>query len=342
MATSRTLAYHGLQRDGGSTMDKYNRFFPLAAVAALLTGAAMLQAPAARAASGCDKACLEGIADAYRDAYRNRDPSRAPFARRVRFTENNVEMEFPDGSWDTVSREVGEPLILSDPKTGNVGIYTSIMQNDVQGFLAVRLGVRGGRIAEVEHILSTRRNLSSPPTPIGDVFKYTRDPDFARPVPEGERADRAGLVRHAMGYFDTLQFNNGEIRGTRFTPDATRHENGLRFDEIEKGFKSGRYRFNNRVRDRDCFLLDEERSVAMCRGFIDHKGVLDEYRLTDGTPTRSVFREPQTWSFLESFKVKNDHITAVEATFVQAPYFIRSPWTKKPDKVYDALKAAGE
>jgi hypothetical protein len=55
-----------------------------------------------------------------------------------------------------------------------------------------------------------------------------------------------------------------------------------------------------------------------------------------------VFREPQTWSFLESFKVRKDHITAVEATFVQAPYFIRSPWTRKPDKVYDALKAAGE
>jgi hypothetical protein len=294
------------------------------------------------AAAGCDKACLEGIANAYREAYRSHDPSKAPFANRVRFTENNVEMEFPDGSWDTVREEVGTPLVLSDPKTGNVGIYTSIMQNDVQGFLAVRLKVARGRITEVEHILSTRRNLSSPPTPIGDVFTYRRDPDFTRTVPTGERATREQLARHADGYFSTLQHNNGEIRGTRFTPEATRHENGLRFNEIEKGFRTGRYRFNNRVRDRDCFLLDEERGVAMCRGFIDHKGVLDEYKLTDGTPTRSVFREPQTWSFLESFKIRNDHITAVEATFVQAPYFIRSPWTKKPDKAYDALRAAGE
>jgi hypothetical protein len=116
----------------------------------------------------------------------------------------------------------------------------------------------------------------------------------------------------------------------------------MRFNEIEAGFKSGRYRFNNRVRDRDCFLIDEERNVAMCRGFIDHKGVLDEYKLTDGTPQRAVFREPHTWSFIESFKIRNDRITAVEATFTAAPYFIRSPFTKKRDKVYDALKAAGE
>lgn len=315
------------------------RFITLLCAGSAWLSLSVLAAPAGAAA--CDKACLEKIADSYREAYRAHDPSKAPFARRVRFTENNVEMEFPDGSWDTVSREVGTALVLSDPKTGNVGIYTSILQNDIQGFLAVRLKVTGGRIAEVEHILSTRRNLSAPPTPIGDIFNYQRDPDFARTVPVAERATREQLATHANGYFSTLQFNNGEIRGTRFTPDATRHENGMRFNEIEKGFQSGRYRFNNRVRDRDCFLIDEERGVAMCRGFIDHKGILDEYKLTDGTPQRSVFREPQTWSFLESFKVRKDHITAVEATFVQAPYFIRSPWTKKPDKVYDALKDAG-
>ena len=207
----------------------------------------LLLAPGVAPAASCDKACLEQIGNAYREAYRNRDPSRAPFARRVRFTENNVEMEFPDGSWDTVREEVGTPLILSDPKTGNVGIYTSILQNDIQGFLAVRLKVSGNRITEVEHILSTRRNLSSPPTPIGDIYSYRRDPDFTRPVPVEERGTRADLARHADGYFSTLQHNNGEIRGTRFTPEATRHENGLRFNEIEKSFKTGRYRFNNRV-----------------------------------------------------------------------------------------------
>jgi hypothetical protein len=221
----------------------------------------------------------------------------------VRFVENNVEMAFPDGSWDTVTRELGEPLVLSDPATGQAGIYTTILQNDTQTFVAIRLRVVNARIVEVEHVLSTRRNLSSPPTPIGDVFTYKRDPDFTREVAASERASRAMLVAHANGYFDTLQFNNGEIRGTRFAPGATRNENGLLFTAIEQGFRSGRYRFNNRVRDREV-----------------------------GVPRAA------TWAFLESFKVKNDQITAVEATFTDAPYFIRSPFTRKPDPVYDALR----
>jgi hypothetical protein len=286
--------------------------------------------PAAYGAS-CDKACLEHTADLYRAAYVKHDPSLAPFAKKVRFTENNVEMEFPDGTWDTVTQEVGPALTLSDPVTGNAGIYTAILQKDTPGFLAVRLKVVRGKITEVEHIISTRRNLSGPPTPIGEVKDFKHDPDLAQPVPAAERMTRAQLIPYANGYFSTLQQNDGEIRGTRFSPDATRFENGLKFAEIEKGFRSGRYRFNERVRDRDFFLVDEERGIVMARGFIDHKGVLDEYTLTDGTPQRSVFREPHSWSLLEMFKIKGAQITAVEAVFIGAPYYIRSPWTRKPD-----------
>ena len=95
--------------------------------------------------------------------------------------------------------------------------------------------------------------------------------------------DRDELIATANGYFDTLENNTGDLRGVAFSPDATRFENGKEFGEIEAGFRSGRYRFNERVRDRDFFLVDEARGIVMARAFIDHKGLLDEYRLTDGT-----------------------------------------------------------
>jgi hypothetical protein len=280
----------------------------------------------------CDKTCLENIADRYRGAYAKRNAAGLPLARNVRFSENGVEMKFPDASWDTVTRDLGPALTISDTRTGNVGIYTAIMQNDTPGFLAVRLKVQRGRITEIEHMLSTKRNLSGPPTPIGEVEKYSQDPNLNVVVPAEKRISRERLIAHADGYFRTLENNTGEIRGTRFSPDATRHENGMRFAEIEKGFKSGRYAFNERVRDRGFFLVDEERQIVMARGFIDHKGVMDEYTLTDGTKTRSVFREPHSWALIEMFKIKNDMITGVEATFIGAPYYMRSPWTEKPDK----------
>jgi hypothetical protein len=293
------------------------------------------QAPVASAA-GCDKNCLERIATAYRTAYFMHDVKLAPFAPRVKFTENNVPMAFPDGTWDTVSTELDSPLVLADTGTGQVGIYTSIMQRQAQGFLAIRLRVRDRQITEVEHVVATLRNVSGPPIPMADATQYHRDPALSALVPVAERVPRGVLIQQADAYLSTLQYNTGEIRGARFAPGAVRHENGTPYNDIEQGFRSGRYRYNNRVRDRDCFLADEERGFVMCRGFIDHKGVLDEYTLTDGTRAKSNYQEPQTWGFLESFKVTKQGIVAVEATFSGQPYYMRSPWTQKPDAVYDA------
>jgi hypothetical protein len=103
------------------------------------------------------------------------------------------------------------------------------------------------------------------------------------------------------------------------------------FSQVKADFERGRYRFNNRVR-RDVFMVDEARQVAVGRGFIDHKGVLNEYLLTDGTEVRSIFQEPQSWGLLEAFKVKDGCIAAVVATFYQAPYYQSSPWTQEPDR----------
>jgi hypothetical protein len=303
----------------------------------LVLGAAVVLGQPIRAAD-CDKTCLEGIAAAYRAAYLKHDATLAPFATHVRYSENNAEMTFPDGTWDTVTQEVDTPLVLTDPATGQIGIYTSILQRQTQGFLAARLQVRNRQITEVEHVISTKRNVSAPPVPIADVLQYHRDPALGASIPKSQRLSRAEIRQLANGYFSTLQYNTGEIRGTRFAPGAVRHENGVAWTDLEQGFKSGRYRYNNRVRDRDCFLVDEERGFTMCRGFIDHKGVLDEYSMTDGTKAKSNYQEPQTWGFLESFKVTREGIVAVEATFSAVPYYLRSPWTKTPDPVYDASK----
>lgn len=306
------------------------RKFTMALAGAALALLAGAPAVATGEADGCNKACLEGIAAQYRTAYLAHDRTRAPFADHVRYTENNIAMPFPDGTWDTVTEDLGPALILSDPVSGQAAIFTPIRQRQIEGHLAVRLRVEGGRITEVEHIISTARNLSSPPTPIAPHAQYQLDPLMDQVVPEGERAGRSALAAHAHGYFDTLQHNDGEIRGTCFQPSAIRRENGMLFSDIKGGFESGRYLFNNRVR-RDIILVDEERQVALARGFIDHKGVLDTYTLTDGTPARSIFQEPQSWGLLEAFKVNDGCISSVVATFYQAPYYTQSPWSVRQE-----------
>jgi hypothetical protein len=276
-----------------------------------------------------EHAALERFGDLYRAAYLKHDPSLAPIAKTVRFVENNVEMAFPDASWDTVTSEVGPALTFSDPVTGNVGIFTAVMQNDTPGFLAARLKVVEGKITEIEHMLSTRRGVSGPPTPFGEVTEMVHDPELSEILKPSERVSREEMIALADGYFSTLEHNTGELK-TKFGPNCHRVENGKEFPGAEDLFKLGVYRFNERVRDREYFLVDEERGLVMSRAFIDHKGILDYYTLNDGTERRSPFREAHTWSVLELFKVKNGALGPIEAVFIGVAYYLRSPWTKRP------------
>jgi hypothetical protein len=304
-----------------------------------LASALLLATCSALARDNCDKACLEGMADRYRTAYVKHDTKAVPIAKNVRFTENNVEMKFPDGSWDAVTAEVGTALTFSDPQTGNVGFTTAVMMNDTPGFLAVRLKVKPGRnaghqIVEIEHMLSTRKGVSGPPTPFGDVNRFAHDPEMGRVLSASERTPRAQMIRQADAYFSTLSQNDGTLReGLKFAPDCHRFENGQEFaaDGCDKAFLNGNYRFNERVRDREYFLVDEERGLVFCRAFIDHKGVLDHYKRVDGTDARSPFREPHTWSVMELFKVKNGELGPIEAVFNAVAYRTRTPWTKHPE-----------
>ena len=293
---------------------------------ALLALAAGMVLATPAAAASCDASCLEAIGGRYVQAYLKHDPKAAPIGPRVTFVENNVAMGLPDGSWDAVTAQAAPALTFSDPVSGSVGIYTGVMMNDTPAYLAIRLKVKGGRIVEAEHLLSTRRGVSGPPTPIGDVTKLVHDPEMARVLESAQRRPRAELIRIADGYFKTLSMNDGTLH-TSFAPQCHRIENGMETaaDGCATGFREGRFRFNARVR-RAILMVDEARGLVMARGFIDHKGVMDHYQLTTGVDRRSPFREPHTWSFIETFKISDGAITSVEADFIGSPYRTISPF----------------
>jgi len=274
-----------------------------------------------------DPAFLEDLADHYRQAFVRHDPAHVPVSPAVRYTENNVELTFPDGSWDAITEEVGPPLTFSDPLTGSVGIFTAIRMGVTPGFLTIRLKVEDGVITEIEHMLSTKRSVSGPPTPFGNIDELEHQPVIASVLEPSERSSRAEVLEISDGYFRTLSRNDGTLH-TRFAETCYRIENG--WEAAPHGaavkFQQGFYRFNERVR-REWLMVDEARGISLARGFIDHKGLLGSYELTDGTMHASPFQEPHTWSLLELFKVKNREIAAIEATFIGSPYHSRSPWT---------------
>src|SRR5262249_3855341 len=70
-------------------------------IAVLMASGAAAQAPgeSSAVAPACNRTCLIGTLHSYLDALRHKDKGLAPFARNVRYAENDVEMPFGEGLW---------------------------------------------------------------------------------------------------------------------------------------------------------------------------------------------------------------------------------------------------
>jgi hypothetical protein len=290
----------------------------------------------AQVAPSCDRPCLERHMDRFLDALVAHDPSAIAWAPAALYTENNVALAIGDGLWHTASRK-GDPrqaLMLADPAAGQVAYFGVIEERGNLDYLALRLRVADGRIAEAELIA----NRKSETGPRGDPGKLAHDPAFSRIVPLAERVARARMIDLAYGYFSTLQLNDGKIF-TQFAPDCSRLENGSPTAgdasstnpysrlHCEEQFKLGNYRWDDRLRERRFPLIDEERGLILASGFIDHSGALDTYTLSDGTVKKSPILAPHAWHFLEVFKIEQGRIARIESVFVFVPYGMPSPWS---------------
>ena len=276
---------------------------------------------------------LYATLDRYCEAMLAHDATRIEWASDALLTENNVALEAGDGLWATITGLGPYDLRFADVETGQVGLFTTVEESgDVSG-CTIRLGVRDGAIAEAELLLVRQKDEALVfPNP-----KFERKPVMEEIVPEASRSSRAELIALSDGYFSTLQLNDGTIH-TKFHPHCTRIENGVQTTSnpeffvpvahlpCEEQFRQGNYRYDDRLRGRRFPLVDEERGIVLAFGFIDHRGVLGEYELTDGTKVTSPIRRPHTFYLAEAFKIRDGAIEQIEANFITVPYHMPSPW----------------
>ena len=307
-----------------------------ACVGTLLAGPAAAQAPGHASAwtvITCDRACLIGDVHRYMDALIHKDPSRAPFARNVMFTENDVAMPIGEGLWGSISDASSDGLELADPSTGQAAWFGLVQEHGQPAYYAMRLQVDHGRIAEVETVVMRQTGL---PAPFGDPAQYTHDPAFAEVLTPEQKRPRERLRAVADSYFDTVELNDGTVFAP-FDADCQRTENGISTTRggmgaasiaqgCEAQFKLGIYRINKRVRERRYPLIDEERGVVVATGFFDHANAFDSYQTTDGKTMKTALKWPNSISLMEAFKIRDSKIYRVEAIFTYVPYFMHNPW----------------
>ena len=276
---------------------------------------------------------LYAALDHYLEALLARHHARLEWASDALVTENNVALEPGDGLWGTITGLGPYDLRFADVETGQVALFTTVTETRDTSGTCIRLGLRGTAVAEVETIVVRQADEALVfPDP-----KFERKPVMEAIVPETERATRSQMIALADGYFSTLQLNDGTIR-TKFHPGCNRIENGVQTTNnpdffvpvahlsCEEQFRQGNYRYDDRLRDRRFPLVDEERGIVLAHGFIDHRGVLGEYELTDGTKVTSPIRRPHTFYLSEAFKIRQGAIEQIEANFITVPYHMPSPW----------------
>ncbi len=308
----------------------------IVALAALMAAASFGARAEAAAAKPCGRQCLYGVLDAYLGALKAKSPDRAPWAKGARYTENNVALTPGDGVWGTITGLGDYDLRFADTKTGEVGFYGVVDESDDASPFALRLKVVNGRIAEAETVVARIQDAGVPFL----TGKLAPRPEMNDVLPPGQRSSRAKMIAVANGYFDTLQRNDGTLH-TAFEDDCNRREDGMQttnnpnptYPTMALGcaaqFKLGLYRYDDELRARRYMVVDEARGLVMAAGFIDHSGRLGHITLTDGTTAKSVFRRPHSYCLLETFKIRNGKIQAVEAVFTTVPYHMPPVWAAR-------------
>lgn len=189
----------------------------LGATALLLALPALSPSQAMHAASSCDRACLQGFVDTYMDALSHHDPSRLPLASGARFTENGAEVPLGEALWVTFTKPLGYRHYFTDPESGEVTAFVTLIENDYPDFLFLRLKIADRKISQIETILTRNtQNALTMPSP---------DPLWDEAEPPASRLTRDQLVKGAVGYLTAVAMADGSL--APFSDDCSRIEVGM-------------------------------------------------------------------------------------------------------------------
>jgi hypothetical protein len=287
--------------------------------------------PALAKAPSCAQACLLDAAHRYLDAMVAHTPDAPPWAGRVRYSENGVPMMIGDALWGSITARSQPAIEAADPETGQVAWIGSVEEHGQPGFLALRMKVSGGRIADVETVA---RRRGGPPE-YGDPAANAHDPSFAEAEPKARRLSRGRLASLVDGYFASLQPDDGRPRA-RFAPGCARRDNGVLTTDAgpnatggvagcEAQIRAGVFKAVGKVRLRGAPVIDQAKGVVVATGFIDYPDRAESYAGADGRARPAPARYPFSLAFIAAFKIRGGAIWRIETVEDAVPYLMPEP-----------------
>ena len=215
-------------------------------VICLMVAGSISSAVAQTAGSGCTRQVLKGFIDKYFTALEEHDPSGAPLASNVKYTENGVEVPVGKGFWQTAGKtllrrdlidtlkcgthsnvvieEPFDPGALGPPGMSLPGMKPRELPEE--GTLrpimyGVRLKMENNKISEIETIIAREHEFAF--NVEGQLA--TKEQDWESILPPAERSSRLAMMAAADDYYD--MFAAEPVVHTPFADVCDRWENGL-------------------------------------------------------------------------------------------------------------------
>jgi hypothetical protein len=340
------------------------RFIPAILILVVLPLYAAAQSPAAK--SACDRACLQKFVDQYVDAMAANDPSKAPFAKNVKYTENGVRLQPGEGLWASAVGKGNYKFYVPDVEIQSIAYIGTMREANEKNPkavlvpIALRLKIQNGQITEAEQ-LTIRAEFGG--VAAGDAVEKAGKPHpvYAEIIPPAERPSREELIKLANMYFSGMQKNDG--KGVYpFADDCNRLENGMQSTNAplkpgekkpdpktsisyspswgcKEQFESGLLHFVTRIRDRRYVAVDRDRGIVFAFGFFDHAaGKTRTFQVPDGRTVTAGPMSPWTWQIAELFKIEKGKIRKIEAVLQQVPYGMNSGWSTYEQGMSDQIQ----
>jgi len=262
-------------------------------------------APASQAAPRlCDEDCLGGYVDDVLQAMMQHDPSRAPLASDVRYTENGEAKTPGQGLWASATAIAIEGdglsslgpnssayrLYFADPATGQAAYFGAFTENGAPGMMMLRLKAAAGKVSEIETVIVRRGAADRSPGRPKLLAEF--DPKgFSEPeatlLAGGELWAPDIMAVAANRYFDGMEKSSSA--GVPLGSDCIRRDNGVRTTgnpdapppdpnnagfrplalgcaaQLDSGFFHGVLRVRRRI-----LVVNEDRGLVMAVAMIDH------------------------------------------------------------------------
>ena len=263
--------------------------------------------------SECTREDLKSITDKFFSALEAHNTSGVPLAKKVRYTENGIEVPVGKGVWETITKTNFKRSMFDTKKCGT---HTQTVMEEKDNpkpiLYGARLKIDNGKISEIEAIVVRGEQVLDAP-----AIMATKDQDWEMILPPEQRSSRLSMIAAADDYFELfVKDQKRVVSDLAYSGYCDRWENGVKVTAggMNQGVPMPRH---------DCSpegFMDMTDTHGPRRFLVDEEtGIVVAYVLFNGM-----------WPDFHMFRMNNGFVNWIQAYFEYSKAYDTIGWPDEP------------